>query len=228
MKSKDAIELVMKRNAFYRRVHHLAIAALYSLVFVIVFLACVLVYLWRNPTHPIYFATDNVGRLIRIVPINQPNATDEDVVNWAIEAMQATFSMDYVNYRMQLQGAQKYFTDYGWTNYMNAIEAANNISALTTRKMIVLVKVVSQPRIVAEGILGGAYAWKIEMPMLATYSLPLYDETTKFSNPINITIVVQRQPILQSYKGLGIAQIIGTIAQAPISQPQQISNTPTG
>ncbi len=186
------------------------------LVFVAI-LVWMLTYVINNPTKPLYFATDNVGRLIQTVPVSQPNMTTADVMNWTIQAVQNAYSYDYVNYQQELQDAQKYFTNYGWTSYMSALSASNNLNALKQRKMIINARVVGQPKILAQGILSGAYAWKFQMPMLVTYNVPPYDNQSQFSNPLEVTVIVQRQEILKGYNGLGILQMIGKFgAQTPI------------
>lgn len=227
MAEHDALLLVFTRNRYYRRQYFLALGAFALSLLVIIILMGVFVFIKRNPTHPLYFATDSVGRLIQVVPVNQPNMSVDDVTNWVVEAVETTYSYDYVNFHYQLQSAQKYFTNYGWSNYIKALNASNNIVALRERRMIVITKVVDTPKILAQGILSGAYAWKFEMPILETYWLPPYDDKSKFTNPLTVTLIVQRQPILQSYKGIGIVQIIGAMA-AGSNQPQELSNTPSG
>jgi len=228
MAENNALELVFQRNQFYRRQYFLALGAFGLSLIVIMALVGVLVFLKRNPTHPLYFATDTVGRLIPVIGVSQPNMTTEDVTNWAIEAVERTYSFDYVNYHAQFQAAEKYFTNYGWTKYIAALKASNNVVALQERRMIVQAHVVEKPKILAQGLLSGAYAWKFEMPLLVTYWLPPYDDKSKFSNPLTVTLIVQRQPILQSYKGLGIVQMIGSFANTGPAQPQELSNTPSG
>lgn len=227
MSKLDPLVMVLARNAFYRRLHYLALAALALTSSVIIALICVIVFLLQNPTHPLFFATDSVGRLIPIIPVNTPNMTTDDVIDWTTQGVESALSYDYVNFRSQLQSAQKYFTRYGWTNYMNALRGNNNLVALTNRKMVVLAKVVEKPKILAQGILAGSYAWKFQMPVLVTYLLPPNYEA-KFSNPLDVTVIVQRQQVLQGYKGLGIVQLIGTFASAPAPQQPQISAAPTG
>lgn len=227
MEDKDALVVIFSRNAFYKRIHYLALAAFGLCIFVIFFLIWSCFYLLRNPTHPLFFATDNVGRLIKIVPINTPNMSTDDVTQWTIDAVQNAFSYDFINYRAQLQGAQRYFTTYGWGKYISALTASNNIVALTQRKIIAIAQVVDKPKILAQGILGGAYAWKFQMPILVTYYLPPYDDKSKFSNPLQVTVIVQRESVLQGYRGLGIVQLISNIA-SQATQPQEISGTETG
>lgn len=227
MDDKDALVVIFSRNAFYKRLHYLALAALALNVGVIVVLAWICVYLLRNPTAPLFFATDNVGRLIKIVPVNTPNMTLDQVIQWTNQAVQSAYSYDYINYRAQLQSTEKYFTSYGWGKYIGALTASNNLVALTQRKMIAIAQVVDKPKILAEGILGGAYAWKFQMPILVTYYLPPYDDKTKFSNPLQVTVIVQRQQVLEGDKGLGIVQLIGNLS-SQASSPQEISGTQTG
>ncbi len=209
MSANDALVLVFSRNAFYKRLHYLALAAFFLALLVIVFLLLTLNYLYRNPTHPIYFATDDVGRLIYIVPVNTPNMSQDDVTAWVIEAVVAVNSYDFINYHSQLQGAQKYFTDYGWSKYMLALKASNNLLGVINYKEIVTAQVVDPgPKILKAGILGGAYAWQYQMPLLVTHSRPPYDGSNSFNNSYVVTVVVQRRPILQGNKGLGIVQLV--------------------
>lgn len=208
----DALVLVGLRNEFYRKKFHFILLIYFFSLIVIAILVSVLVYLIRHPAHPMYFVTDKVGRLIQDVPRTSPNMTTDEASLWAIEAVQAAYSYDFVNYRAQLQSAQKYFTGFGWRNYMNSLEESNNLLALSQRKYVIIAKVVDKPKLLVQGILGGAYAWKFQMPLLVTYLYPPFDAKSSFQNPILITVVVQRQSILTSYKGLGVVQMIGAMA----------------
>ena len=129
--------------------------------------------------------------------------------------MQTAYSYDFVNYRAELQNAQKYFASYGWQNYMKALSASNNFLALTTRKYVVIAKVVAAPKLLVQGLLSGAYAWKFEMPVLVTYMYPPFTAESQFQNPLIVTVIVQRQDLLQSYQGLGVLQLIANIASNP-------------
>lgn len=227
MDSNDALVMVFSRNAFYRRLYLLALSAFAISVAVIGVLIFVLGYLLSNPTKPLYFAADTVGRLIQIVPVNTPNMTKEEVVDWAKEALQASFSYDFVNYREQLQDSQKYFTNFGWSRYMSALTLSGNLRALTTRKQIVSAQVVQEPTLTGEGLLAGAYAWKFNFLLYVTYSMPPYDGSNQFSNSLSVDMIVQRQPILSSYKGLGIVQLVSSLASTTQNQPPAMT-TPTG
>lgn len=225
MNTQDSLTLIFMRNAFYKKLCYLTLATLVLCIVVIGILISILFFLVKNPIKPLYFATDSVGRLIQDPSLDQSNMSTEEITAWAIEAVQAAYTYNYVNYRFQLQNTQKYFTTYGWQNYMQALTASNNLLAVTDRSMLVLARVVGQPTILAQGILAGAYAWKIKLPILITNWLPPYDERSKFANALTVTMIIQRQPILESYKGVGIIQIVGEVVSS--SQPTEISNIPT-
>ena len=211
MEPKDALVLIFSRNAFYKRLHILALAAFGVSILVILMLSMILIYLVKNPSRPLYFASDDVGRLIQIIPINTPNMSQDDVTAWVQEAVQAAYSYDYINFHEQLQSVAKYFTNYGWSKYMDALTVSGNLRALTNRKQVILAQVIGTPKW-KQGMLGGAIGWKYELMLLVTYSMPPYDGSNQFSNALNISVVVQRQKILEGYKGLGIVQLISEFA----------------
>jgi len=211
MVENDALKLVFERNAFYQRQYLLTFVVFVLTVVVNIILAWMLYYVAQHPTAPLYFATNDIGELIDIVPVTQPNLSREKTYQWATHAIESAYSYDYVNYRSELQASQKYFTPYGWANFIKAFSASNNLTAVKTRRLIVIAKVIAPPKVIAEGILAGAYAWKLEMPVLVTYWAPPYDEKSKILNPLTVTIIVQRQSVLQSYHGLGVVQMIGEL-----------------
>ena len=227
MPSADALALIFKRNSFYRRQYLLVLAANILALFAIIVLVLVLFFIIKYPQSTFYFAIDNTGHLLENTPVDEQNMTEADVFAWTVKAIESANSFDYINYRAQLENARKYFNDYGWINYKRSIDEANNLTAIIQRKMITIARVVDRPKVLKVGLLQGAYAWKLQMPMLITYWSPPYDNKNKFSNSLDVTVVVQRQPVLQSYQGLSIMQLIETSA-AFSNQPQEISSTPTG
>jgi intracellular multiplication protein IcmL len=215
----DAVVLVHLRNEFYRTKFHWMFGVFCLGLISIIALICMLLYITRNPIHPLYLVTDKAGRLMEDVPLSSPTAmSTQQVVDWAINAVEVANTYDFTNYHKQLQSAQKYFTDYGWRSFMKGLTASNNLEALVKRKLIIVAKVTGQPRILASGHVGKQkiYAWKILLPVTITYNQPPYDGVagkSLFTNNFNFTVLIVRQNILDSDKGLGITQIIGASAE---------------
>jgi len=212
---QDALIMIHQRNAFYKRKYHFLLVILMFCVCLTVMLGGMIFYLYKHPSSPYYFAVDNVGRLVPYVETKDPNMSLQDVTDWTVEAVETAQSYDFVNFRSQFQNAEKYFTEYGWRNYMSGLDASNNLVALTKRKMIVVAKIVSKPELLNQGIIGGAYAWKFKMAMLITYMMPPYSEESQFQNAVLVTAIVQRQKFLTSYKGLGVVKLSSQLVVAP-------------
>ncbi len=138
--------------------------------------------------------------------------SNDEIIKWVIAGVQRAYSFDYLNYRGQMQSAQKYFTSYGWKTYLRALEFSGNLSAVTDARRIAVAQVIETPKLLSQGLLGGAYAWKFEMPLYVTYYEPPYDDKSNFSTALKVTILVQRQPPLQGYQGLGIMQLLVQMA----------------
>ncbi len=208
----DALLLVFSRNEFYHRKYQMMIGIFLLSLVVNSILVGLIIFLEKHPTHPLYFVTDQAGRLVKNMPLTVPNSPVDDVANWTVKAVEAAYTYDFVNYRAQFQSAQKYFTDYGWRNYMQALKLSNNLLALTDHKYVVIAKVVNKPTLIKQGILGDAFAWKFQMPVLVTYLSPPYTDgpKSKISNALTVTVIVQRQNVLQNYQGLGIIQLIAS------------------
>lgn len=213
----DALVMVHLRNQFYKKKFHFVLGFFLLSLVGIALLTSMLLYLLKDPPHPLYFVADPVGRLMQDIPLSDPNMPLDDVMAWTIEAVQTAYTYSYMNYRAELQNAQKYFGNYGWNSYMKGLEASNNLTALAQRKIIQFGTVVERPQLVVQGHMGNVYAYKFTMPLLVTFWTPPYDDKSKFYNPLRVSVTVIRGDLLQSYKGLQITQMNAEFLASPTS-----------
>jgi intracellular multiplication protein IcmL len=198
---------VLTRNLFYRKRFHMLLGfCLLAVVFDLI-LGMIAWYLLRHPVEPLYFPTDKAGRLIYEVPLEDPNLSEKALSDWIVHAVEAAYSYDFINYRRQLQNAQAYFTDSGWGEYMKGLDRSRNLVGLVERKMVAIAKVFDVPVKIKEGLMGGKLAWKFEVRVVMHYQMPPFDGKSDYENPLIVTVVVQRQDILQGQQGLGIVQL---------------------
>lgn len=208
--TSDALELVYIRNAFYRKKFHLMLGISLLAVIVIVCLIMLFTYVAKNASRPLYFVANDDGVLIQESPYELPLPI-EQVNAWVIEALESANSFDFVNYRTQLQNSQKYFSDYAWSEYMKGLTASLNLVAMLERKEVWISKVVGTPTIQNAGAIKGEYAWRIELILKETrLKPPLYLNTPTSSSTATykVNIVVQRKPLLQSYRGLAVLSMV--------------------
>jgi hypothetical protein len=67
----------------------------------------------------------------------------------------------------------------------------------------------------------------VQLNLLVTYTMPPYDGQSQFSNALVVEAIVQRQSVLESYKGLGILQMIASFATPSVTVPQILPNAAT-
>lgn len=224
-KLSEALVLVQLRNAFYKKKFH-SILGIYALSLVIIgVLISIVIYLKATQAQPRYFVADEVGRLMKDIPLSELNMSADDLLEWTVKAVEAANSFDFVNYRRQFQDAQKYFTDYSWATYMKELTISDNLLALKNRRWVFVAKVVEKPTLITEGILNGVRAFKFEMPLLVTYlKPPSYDVKNSASNAFVVTVIVIRRNLLESYRGLAIYSMV--ISNAP--ETVKNMNMPSG
>jgi intracellular multiplication protein IcmL len=210
----ESLLLIQLRNAFYKKKFHFMLGIFALCLIVIGVLISILVYVKTFQVKPRYFVADEVGRLIKDIPLSELNMSNEELVDWTLNAVESANSFDYVNYRRQLQNAQKYFTDQSWATYMKELTISDNLLALTMRRWVFVGKVIAKPTLITQGKLGETLAFRYEMPLLVTYlKPPAYDVKTSTSNAFIVTVIVIRKNLLESYKGLAVYSMV--ISNAP-------------
>jgi len=216
--NNDALIQIQTRNAFYKKNFHLMLGVFLLNIIVIIFLINIAHYLYKNSALPVYFVANDNGVLIHESPLYEP-LPDNQVTAWLIEAVETANSFDFVNYRSQLQNAQKYFLDTAWAEYMKALTASLNLVAVKERQEVWITKVIQPPKLTNAGVVNGAYAWKYELLAKETALKPPDFLNTPANTRVHtykITVLIQRKPLLQSYKGLAMLTMLKEEVGTPI------------
>ncbi|MQL50057.1 MULTISPECIES: DotI/IcmL/TraM family protein [Photorhabdus] len=110
-----------------------------------------------------YFATQD-GRVIPLHPTDKPAYSDADVIDFGNRVIREAFTLDFVNYRSQMNNIIPRFSDAGFQSYYTALTQSNILSAIKDKKMN-MSSMTSSGVVVSKGTLeNGAYAWKIQYP----------------------------------------------------------------
>ncbi|MES2998457.1 MAG: type IVB secretion system apparatus protein IcmL/DotI [Pseudomonadota bacterium] len=201
---EDALQIVKLRNEFYRDNYRKVVTALLFSFFIVLILAGALFYIVTHPPEPRYFATSDDGRIVPLIPFEQPNLTDSALLEWANTAAAAAYSYNFVNYRQALQQAADYFTPEGKQMFFSAIKSSNNLQAVIAKKLIVSSVATGVPVVLEQGLMAGRYTWKVQIPMLITFQ-----SASQFSQQaVTVTMLIVRVSPLESPRSIGIAQFI--------------------
>lgn len=204
--TENALELVRVRNEFYRDNYRRIIAILLLAFLIIGLLVGALIYVVTHPPAPKYFATDTSGRILPLVPLDQPDLSTAALLQWANTAAVAAFTYNFVDYRAQLQAASEFFTPEGWQAYLESIQSSNNLAAVKAKNLVVSAVATGAPIVLQHGVVDGRYTWQVQMPLLVTYQSA--SQVTPQSLMVNM--VITRVSALDSPRGIGIAQFIAT------------------
>jgi intracellular multiplication protein IcmL len=203
MALKDAVATILNRNAFYRDGYRLLLrVSLIQTIVIVVLVAGIIGLLFSIETKRIYFATTSDGRIINIVPLNEPYRSPADVIAWAAGNVQNVMRFDYHDYRERLQDVSSDFTPTGWESFSKALKDANIIEAVTARKLVVMLEINAAPEITENVVRNGVYTWYLRFPVTIKFD---GDEPPA---PINTTLLLQivRVSTLQNPDGISIEQ----------------------
>lgn len=202
---KDSLISVIKRNRELDRRTQRVIGA-----FVLLCLALMVsvggnvVLALRNP-QPQYFAQDiQSGTLTPLLPLDKPIQNRGVVVQHVADTLAALNSIDFKNYRSQLDRAGRNFTASGWKRYMQEFTDTGTLEAMEKRQLV-LSGVVSEPPVVtAEGDMFGVHYWDVQVPFKVAWSGAGYNQTLSY---VAIAKVV-RVPQTENPKGIAVGQLV--------------------
>jgi intracellular multiplication protein IcmL len=203
MPVKDAIASVLNRNAFYRDGYRLLlrISLIQAGVIVCMLLSIIGLVLTIKP-HPIYFATTSDGRIINVVPLNDPFLTTAQLTTWAAKTSRNVMLFGYHDYRERLQQVSTNFTATGWDSFNKALKDASFLDAIQARKLVVSMDINAAPEIQSEGVHDGVYTWYVQFPVIIKF------DGDQPPQPIVTTLRLEivRVSTLQSPDGVSIEQ----------------------
>ena len=210
MPIKDALSTVLNRNTFYRDGYRflLRLSLIQAGVIALLILSIVGLVLTIKP-RAVYFATTSDGRIINIVPLNEPYLTQAQVIAWTATAAQNVMRFGYNDYRERLQDAQNNtFTPTGWTSFNLALKEANFVDAIQARKLVVSMEVKGAPEIRNTVVHNGVYTWYVQFPVTIKF------DGDQPPQPIETTLHLQivRVSTLQNPDGISIEQWVPTNA----------------
>jgi intracellular multiplication protein IcmL len=203
MAIKDAISTVLNRNAFYRDGYRLLLRLSIIQSIIIVVLAAGIISLFLSIENKrVYFATTSDGRIISIVPLNEPYRSQAEVIEFAARTARSVMGFDYRDYRENLQRVSVDFTASGWESFSKALKESSIIDAVTARKLVVHMEIEAAPEIKNAFVKNGVYTWYLQFPV-----------TIKFDGeqppaPIRTMLLLQvvRVSTLQNPEGISIEQ----------------------
>ena len=205
MTISDAISTVLSRNVFYRDGYRLLMRiSMIQGIIIVLLVAALVTMVVSMDTRYIYFATTADGRIINIVPLNEPYRSRGDVVAWAAGKAQEVMRFGYNDYRQRLQAASVNFTSSGWESFTKAMTEARILEAIEARKLTVSMQIEAAPEVDRAGVVDGVYTWELHFPVTIKFD----GVESPSSMSANLVLKVVRVSTLQNPEGISIEQWI--------------------
>lgn len=159
-------------------------------------------YLSKPP--PIEFGVANEWRVQAPVPLEQPYLPLPDVLQWVSRVVPDAFDIDFIDYEAQLKVSTGYFTQNGWSIFMDQLNNYVDQMKLVENRQFVNCQPTGAPFLINQGVLSGRYAWWVQMPVLITFSGAVRSPSV----PLTLQILVVRVPTDNNLMGVAIDNVI--------------------
>ncbi len=201
----DALGTVVVRNDFYRDGYRnmLRLAVAQGVAILLLIGAMYFVIHVHQPEDR-YFATTEDGRLVPLVPLNQPNLSTPALTSWVAQASTEVMTFGFNDYRRRLQESSRNFTRRGWESFTKALQQTRIVETVDANQQVITAVPRGAPIIQSEGVVNGRYQWVVQLPLLLTFEAGASSQTHTYI----VSVVVVRVSRLESANGVGIEQWI--------------------
>lgn len=200
----DSVQAAMDEVPFMReyrnRIGLIALSLLLAFISLGVFYV-----LAKRISPPALFFISATGQATLISSMPLPNQSREAVKDWAREAIQKAYTIDFLNSDKALASAEPYFTQDAWPLFKSSVSKSPLVAEVKKNKLSVSVVAKTDPLIeTAAADRGAEFAWKLIVPVTISFS---GDATTKTQESV-IRVTVVRVPTTENPKGLGVLQMV--------------------
>jgi len=161
----------------------------------------------------IIYSTFAVTLTIITLPANA--LTQAQLVVWTNEAIITAYTYDYKTIIPSQKATAKYFTAKAWFNYSQALLKSGLLDAVKKNKYTVSAVPTMPPQIKPLKPVKGERTWQAEMPILAVYKNPQYQQ----KQYLNVKLVIQATGTNGGTRGLAITNFQATKRPAPKCEP---------
>lgn len=165
---KTALELPMLNGVFYRDGYRTLWKLTYILAAIALFSMGLNLFQFENRPQPVAYAVTPALRVVRMQPLTS-RISPASIRKWADNTIVKCYSLDFVNYRKQLNDLEPEFTHAGFRGYLQALKNAKTLKYIESDDYVMTATPTGIPSIVREGVEDGRYSWVIQIPIMVNY-----------------------------------------------------------
>jgi len=151
------------------------------------------------------FAQENRMPAVPAAPVEsqsllgKPDMTDDEITAWATEAAVASLTFGHRDYQARMPVIAKYFTRDGWQKFTTGMVNTQFLDIVVAQKRALIAAPASKGVIVQQGLVDGAYAWHVILPMTLYHSTENGDEQKQ---KINLSLLIARSSENKDGRGI--------------------------
>lgn len=200
---KDAAINRQAASSLYMVSTALSLARFFGVAFILAL--CAIFWMVAHPAQPLPFAVTPQGRIIPIQPLSNPIIGEDQLLSIAQNDIVQSYTFTFANFNQQMAYLKPLFAPSAFIAFQNSLASSKTISALQSQKLIISAVPQNAPTIVAQGSIGGALAWHIQMKTLINYASDGVSSSQTRTKYINI--VLQRADTTKYPIGVRIVQL---------------------
>lgn len=197
-------ELATSKNNAYRDSYRKTIKWLVNMLVVTLILSTMLMWMTLRTKQPMYYAAVTDGEVVPLHSLSEPVITNEFIVSWSALATGRLFNLRFDTYSSQLDALKDRFTTTGWQKLQLAMKGL--IDNLVTNKLIMSAVVSTTPVVLAQMVIDGRMTWRVQMPLLVTFTSANEQKEEKMI----VTMNIRRVPTLNVAQGIQISDFEAT------------------
>lgn len=208
MKSKEAYgaaEGSLTRFEVYKKAFHFMGYAAMGMAAVSAISVGTAIWALNAKPEPVYFIAREDGGVIPIVPVAQPYLNDAAVLNFAVEAITNSLTLNFANWRSQLSSASDFFErPNGWNNFLQALEGSGTLDLIRNRNLVSSV-IANGAVIVDRGPdANGRFRWIVQVPITISYQ----SANESRSETRMAELEIARLPTWQTSRAVGVTRVL--------------------
>ena len=200
----EMVATELARNALARERYEFLLRVTFGITIVLFVSVVANIYLGSRSVEYRYFVTNPNGSIQEIEVLDRPIQSERQVLNWVTQVISQAYSLSFANYQQQLSDIESNFTASGWRGFQQELENTGFIDSLLENQIVTSAVPRGAPIVVAQGLVGNVYGWRIQLPLLVTYK----SASVNRHQELLVEITVVRRPAHEEPIGLGIEKII--------------------
>lgn len=158
-------------------------------------------YLVSHRPRPVYFASSSSGKIVPMVPLDRPVRSERWLIEWSASTIEDLLTISAVNYNASFLRIRDKFLPSTFGQIVDTFDKNGMKKYILDNRMDTYVALENAPVIVNEGVMNGQRSWKIQAPIVLTFT----NGAGRTPKHFVVEMVVSRVPTFVNKNGVVVS-----------------------